>query len=58
MAVNKTLAALQKVVLALAPLDPESRRQVIEAVHSLLPIGQGRQDMDDQPEPAPKRRHR
>ena len=27
---KKTLAALEKVISALAPLDPESRRQVIE----------------------------
>lgn len=44
MAVNKTLAALEKVVGALANIDPEQRRQVIEAVHSLLPVGMGYMD--------------
>lgn len=43
---KKTLAALEKVIVALAPLDPESRRQVIEATHTLVEIGRGRQGMD------------
>lgn len=43
---KKILAALEKVVSALAPLDPESRRRVIEATHTLLEIGAGRQNMD------------
>ncbi len=43
---KKTLAALEKVVSALAPLDPEQRRRVIEATHTLVEIGAGRQDGD------------
>ncbi len=43
---KKTLAALEKVIVALAPLDPESRRQVIEATHTLIEIGRGRQGQD------------
>ena len=39
---KKILAALDKVVTALAPLDPEGRRQVIEAAHTLLEIGKGK----------------
>ena len=44
---KKTLAALEKVIGALAPLDPESRRQVIEAAHSLIEIGAGRRQGQD-----------
>ena len=43
---KKTLAALEKVISALAPLDPEARRQVIEATHTLIAIGTGRQGDD------------
>jgi hypothetical protein len=43
---KKILAALEKVVTALAPLDPEARRQVIEATHTLIEIGYGRQGGD------------
>ena len=50
---KKTLAALEKVITALAPLDPESRRQVIEATHTLVEIGSGRQGGD---EPRPNNR--
>ena len=46
---KKTLAALEKVIVALAPLDPESRRQVIEATHTLVEIGAGRQGGDEKP---------
>lgn len=46
---KKTLAALEKVIMALAPLDPESRRQVIEATHNLVEIGMGRQGQDAAP---------
>jgi len=46
---KKTLAALEKVVSALAPLDPEARRQVIEATHNLVEIGMGRQGGDQKP---------
>ena len=46
---KKTLAALEKVIMALAPLDPESRRQVIEATHNLVEIGMGRQGADKKP---------
>jgi hypothetical protein len=43
---RKVLAALETVVYALAPLDPESRRRVVEALHTLLPVGLGRQGAD------------
>lgn len=43
---RKVLAALETVVYALAPLDAESRRRVVEALHTLLPIGAGRQGAD------------
>ncbi len=46
---KKTLAALEKVIMALAPLDPEARRQVIEATHTLVEIGRGRQGGDQPP---------
>lgn len=46
---KKTLAALEKVITALAPLDPEARRQVIEATHTLIKIGAGRQSGDKKP---------
>lgn len=45
---KKTLAALQTVVVALAPLDPEARRQVMEATHALLEIGSGCDQGHDQ----------
>ena len=51
---KKILAALDKVVTALAPLDPEGRRRVIEATHTLLEVGFGRQGGDeDRPGKAP-----
>ena len=46
---KKTLAALEKVIMALAPLNPESRRQVTEATHNLVEIGMGRQGGDAKP---------
>lgn len=48
---KKTLAALQTVVVALAPLDPEARRQVMEATHALLEIGAGRNQGRDERRP-------
>ena len=51
-----TLAALEKVVTALAPLDAESRRRVIEATHALMRIGPGRLQNRDAKSPAKKRR--
>lgn len=53
---KKTLAALEKVVSALAPLDPENRRRVIEATHTLLEIGAGRRDEDRKSGPKGKRK--
>lgn len=38
---RRTIAAFAAVVAALAPLDPESRRRVLEATHAMLPIGAG-----------------
>ncbi len=38
--------ALEATLAALAPLDPESRRRVIEAAHALVPIGAGTQGAD------------
>ena len=52
---KKTLAALEKVIMALAPLDPESRRQVIEATHTLVEIAAGRRQGRDE-KPAKKKR--
>lgn len=51
---KKTLAALEKVVTALAPLDPEARRQVIEATHNLVEIGMGRRQGRDAKTPGKK----
>lgn len=34
-------AALQQVCAALLPLDPEGRRKVVEAAHSLMKISAG-----------------
>ncbi|MDD5303218.1 MAG: hypothetical protein PHS14_08930 [Elusimicrobia bacterium] len=51
---KKTLAALEKVITALAPLDPESRRQVIEATHNLIEIGMGRRQGQDKKAPKKK----
>ncbi|UPT72938.1 MAG: hypothetical protein M0D55_13595 [Elusimicrobiota bacterium] len=54
---RKTLAALQTVVVALAPLDPEARRQVMEATHALIEIGAGRnQGRDARPKKGKKSR--
>jgi hypothetical protein len=47
MSTNKTLKALEGTLAALAPLDPEQRRQVIEAAHALIEISAGRQDGGD-----------
>lgn len=52
---RQVLAALEAVVRALAPLDAESRRRVVEALHALLPIGLGRQGAD---RPAKRARRR
>ncbi len=46
---KKTLAALEKVIAALAPLNPEARRRVIEATHTLVEIGAGRRGGDKKP---------
>lgn len=35
--------ALEQVYAALLPLEPEARRKVIEAIHALLRISEGRQ---------------
>jgi hypothetical protein len=50
MADKKTMRALEKVVAALTPLNPESRRRVLEAVHALVEISAGRQDGGDRPD--------
>lgn len=55
---NKTFAALEKVVLALGPLDPEQRRQVIEAAHALVEIGAGRRGEDAVPSKKKKKKKR
>lgn len=34
--------ALRTVYAALLPLNPEGRRKVMEAIHSLLPISEGK----------------
>lgn len=51
---KKTLAALEKVITALAPLDPEARRQVVEAAHTLIEIGAGRRQGQDERKPSKK----
>lgn len=38
---KKLVSAFASVVAALAPLDPESRRRVLEATHAMLPVGAG-----------------
>lgn len=38
---RKLVSAFAAVVAALAPLDPESRRRVLEATHAMLPVGKG-----------------
>lgn len=38
---KKLVSAFATVVAALAPLDPESRRRVLEATHAMLPVGPG-----------------
>jgi hypothetical protein len=40
--------ALETVLYALAPLKPEGRRKVIEAVHSLIEISTGTRGQDGQ----------
>jgi hypothetical protein len=52
----KTLKSLAAVVAALAPLDPESRRRVIEAVHALIPVSRGRTGKDAEPRKGKGRR--
>jgi hypothetical protein len=44
---QKTLKSLAAVVAALAPLDPESRRRVLEAAHALVEISPGRRQNQD-----------
>lgn len=44
---KKLVSAFAAVVAALAPLDPESRRRVLEATHAMLPVGQGRKQGQD-----------
>ena len=39
----RVLKALERVHAALEPLDPEQRRQVVEAAHALLEISAGKQ---------------
>lgn len=48
--------AFAAVVVALAPLDPEGRRRVIEATHAMLPIGSGTQGGDAKKGRKPRRR--
>jgi hypothetical protein len=53
---RRVLAALEAVVRAMEPLDPESRRRVVEALHALLPIGEGRRGQDRPAKPARRKR--
>lgn len=56
---KKLVSAFAAVVAALAPLDPESRRRVLEATHAMLPVGQGeRQGRDRKGEKKASRRRR
>ena len=40
----RVLKALERVHAALEPLDPEQRRQVVEAAHALLEISAGKKN--------------
>jgi hypothetical protein len=53
---DKLTAALAKTVAALAPLSPEERRRVVEALHALLEIGAGRRGEEPGGISAPARR--
>lgn len=56
---KKLVSAFAAVVAALAPLDPESRRRVLEATHAMLPVGRGeRQGRDRKGEKKASRRRR
>jgi hypothetical protein len=44
---KKLVSAFASVVAALAPLDPESRRRVLEATHAMLPVGAGEKQGQD-----------
>ncbi len=48
---NPAFRALEKVLAALTPLNPEDRRKVIEAVHVLLPVSSGCDQDQDQDAP-------
>ena len=49
---KKLTGAFEKTVVALLPLNPEERRRVIEAVHSLIEIGAGQRQNADAKAPA------
>lgn len=56
---KKLVSAFAAVVAALAPLDPESRRRVLEATHAMLPVGAGeKQGRDRKDEKKGSRRRR
>lgn len=57
---KKLVSAFSSVVAALAPLDPESRRRVLEATHAMLDIGPGEKQGRDRKgeKKGPRRRRR
>ena len=53
---DEELARVVPVVAALAPLDPEARRRVLEAVHALLDVSPGRSGGDEPARGATRKR--
>lgn len=52
----KTLKALVAVLKALGPLEPEARRQVIEATHTLIEVAPGKRQGRDEKKGGKSRR--
>ena len=56
---KELISAFATVVAALAPLDPESRRRVLEATHAMLSVGAGeKQGRDRKGAKTPARKRR
>jgi hypothetical protein len=47
--------ALQAVLVAMAPLSPEGRRRVVEAVHALLEVSAGKKPSHGMRGPGPRK---
>ncbi len=52
----KTLKALVSVLKALGPLEPEARRQVIEATHTLIDVAPGKRQNQEPKQKAGRKR--